>query len=97
MLNHYTLTELQVSLEAIVDCSDPTAIALTNHALCHPTDWRVPQALSGAAIDSGCEAVLVPSCTRLGSNLVVFQERLRSASRIEITSQRNPELFIHTE
>jgi RES domain len=55
------------------------ALGLTPADLADDVDYRAPQALAAAAMAAGAEALLVPSVTGLGDNLIVFTAR-RSGS-----------------
>jgi hypothetical protein len=44
------------------------------------------------------EALLVPSCTRFPEgNLIIFTDRLRMESSLEVVDTQDPELFIDWE
>jgi hypothetical protein len=60
----------------------------------HDTDYETTQALGAAANSRGLEGLLVPSATRLGDNLIVFPHNLRSESRIDVVSSRDPRLYV---
>ncbi|MHB8575526.1 MAG: RES domain-containing protein [Dehalococcoidia bacterium] len=91
-LRDYRFTELAISLGAVIDCSDVAALGLAIDDLCDDRDWRVPAELALAARAAGAEAVLVPSATRWGSNLVVFPDRLRSDSSLVVIRYVEPRL-----
>lgn len=93
-LNDYRLTELSVELTSILDCRRPAALGLTLSDLEHDTDYTITQGIAGAAIARGAEAILVPSATRLGDNLIVFPPRLLPTSRILIVGSRDPRLYV---
>jgi hypothetical protein len=42
----------------------------------------------------GAEAVLVPSATGMGDNLVLFPDQLTAASRLTVISSRDPRLYV---
>lgn len=93
-LNGYRLSEIILDLTATLDCRDATAFGLPHDALLHDTDYRATQALAAAATARGVEGLLVPSATLLGDNLVVFPTNLRSGSRLEVASARDPRLYV---
>lgn len=62
--------------------------------LCHETDYRIPQELAAASIARGAEAVLVPSATRLGDNLILFPSNIKPTSRIDVVNSRDPMLYV---
>jgi RES domain-containing protein len=93
-LNQYRLTELNVDLEAVLDCRDAAALGLDAGALVQDYDFATTQALAAAAIAIGAEALLVASATALGDNLVLFAGRLHSSSRLTVVRSRNPRLYV---
>lgn len=93
-LNEYRLTELEVELAAVLDCRDAIALGLTPDDLVRDYDFAATQEIAAAAIAKRAEGILVPSATRLGDNLIVFPDRLRSTSRLAALGSRNPRLSI---
>jgi RES domain-containing protein len=94
-LNEFRLTMLQVALAgSVLGCDDPALLGLRLDDLCHDTDWDVPQRLAAAAIAHGAEALIVPSATRLGNNLIVFPTRRHPGSRIIEISHVDPRLYV---
>jgi RES domain-containing protein len=94
-LNDYCLSELWLELEVVLDCRLlPTDMGLSPEALFPETDYRPTQALAAAAIARHAEAVLVPSATCLGDNLIVFPRELRRESSITPVSSREPRLYV---
>jgi RES domain-containing protein len=93
-LANYRLTELQVTLSAVIDCRNVDQLGLALADLCDDLDYRVPQSLAAAAITRGVEAMLVPSAARLGDNLVVFPHCLRPSSRITVVRTVDPRLIV---
>lgn len=93
-LNDYRLSEVEANLAAILDCRDAAVFGLSRDALLHDTDYRATQALAAAAIAHGAEALLVPSATLLGDNLVVFPVDLSLERRLAVVSARDPRLFV---
>lgn len=75
-------------------CHEPDRFGLATDDLCHDTDWEVPQLLASAVLARGVEAMIVPSATRLGNNLVVFPTRLRPGSQIVEVSHLDPRLYV---
>ena len=93
-LNGYRISELAVTLEAVVDCRDAARLGLSPAALVEDRDLETTQQI-GAAVDAaGFEGLLVPSATALGGNLVVFPAQLRERSRLDIVGSRDPRLFV---
>jgi hypothetical protein len=58
-LNEYRLTELEIRLDAALDCRDPEAIGLSLSDLVDDRDFSVPQQVAAAAITRGAEGILV--------------------------------------
>src|SRR5215210_350355 len=96
-LNDFRLSELLASIQAIVDCRDPSALGLTPEDLSHDTDYRATQALGAAADRRGLEGLLVPSATGLGDNLILFPQNLLAGSRIGAVSSRDPRLYVRRD
>ena len=93
-LNDFRLSELSVSLQELVDCRGQELLGLSVGDLVHDTDYEPTQALGAAANSHGLEGLLVPSATRLGDNLIVFPQNLRTDSRIAVVSSRDPRLYV---
>ncbi len=90
-------TRLQVRLSVVVDCSDPRALGLLEDDICkdpddrdadpcHTDAWETPRQIAQAAIGLGAEAILVPSASHRGTNLIVFPGQLRGDSSIEVAA-----------
>lgn len=99
-LANIRISELRVSLESVInvcvnDRSDPLLTifgSLVEVGLCHSIDYRIPHAVAQEA-RRYAEALLIPSCTRIpGGNLIVFSDRLRPGSSIEVVGSITPEL-----
>jgi RES domain-containing protein len=93
-LNDYPLTTLSVTLAVVLDCTDATTLGISLEDLCHDTDFSAGQHLAAAALAQEIEAMIVPSATRLGNNLVVFPTQLRPTSRIVEVSHIDPRLYV---
>lgn len=92
-LRDYRISELEVSLSRVVDCSEPTVLGLEIDDLCHDRDWEIPQELAEVALHARHEGLIVPSASRLGNNLIVFPDQLRADSVIQITGYVDPQLY----
>jgi hypothetical protein len=92
-LNRLRLSQLEVALSGVVDCRSAARLGLEEGELIQDFDYSSTQAIGAAAIRQGAEAILVPSATYLGDNLVVFSGRLRASSKISIIGSRDPRLF----
>lgn len=93
-LNDYRLSEIFVSLQGIVDCRDAKPLGLKNNHLIDDYDYEVTQALGAAALGLGVEGLLVPSASRLGTNLILFPDNLSAGSRVTVVSSREPHLYV---
>jgi hypothetical protein len=86
-------TELHVELTAVIDCRAPSPAGLALNDLCDDTDWSVPRSLVAAARARQAEALLVPSATRWGANLIVFPDLLREGAVLRPVSHVDPRLY----
>lgn len=93
-LNEYRLSELEVELEAVLDCRDAAAFGLSPDNLTRDYDFAITQEIAAAAIAQGAEGILVRSATGLGDNLVVFPAQLHSTSRLAVVGSRDPRLYV---
>lgn len=94
------VSELRISLECVVDaCFDGDAESMQTRfgpeidaLVCQPGDYRVTHLIAQAA-RAQAEALRIPSCTRFpGGNLIVFTDRLRPGSTIEVVGSIDPAL-----
>jgi hypothetical protein len=80
-LKHQRLSELSVDLSFVLDCTDLAALGVDQAALFDDYDYSTGQALAAAALARGCEALLIPSATRLPDpNLIIFTTQIRPTS-----------------
>jgi hypothetical protein len=93
-LNEYRLTEISVSLSAVLDFRDAGKLALRPGVLVDDYNFETTQALAAAAVERAAEAMLVPSATGLGDNIVVFPSRLYVASKLRVVGSRDPRLHV---
>lgn len=93
-LNEYRLSELDVELQAVLDCRNADVLGLTADDLVRDYDLAISQEIGAAAVAEGAEGILVPSATRLGDNLVVFPNQLQSTSRLVVIGSRDPRLYV---
>lgn len=84
-MRNQVLSEFRVRLQAVYDLSEPEELGIDGQSLIDDRDYSFPQSLSAALRERGVEAFLVPSATLLGSNLVVFSDRLQGESSLELT------------
>lgn len=85
-------SELVVELEAVVDCRDLDAIGIDRARLFADFDYSAGHALARAVRAAGGEAILVPSASLLGDNLVIFPDLVRTGSTIELVRAVDPNL-----
>lgn len=93
-LNDYRLSELDVELDAVLDCRDARVLGLTRADLIRDYDFTITQEIGAAVVDRGAEGILVPSATRLGDNLVVFPVKRLDTSRLVVLGSQDPRLYI---
>lgn len=93
-MRNQVLSELRISLQAVCDISRPEELGISSEALMYDHDYSFPQSLSAALLDRRCEALLVPSATLLGANLVVFPNHLVEGSSLEIVASRPTRLYV---
>lgn len=78
------LSEIAVMFSLILDCRNINALGIPEEALFDDWNYESGQALGRAVVERGAEAMLVPSATRLGDNLIVFTANLRPNARLSI-------------
>ncbi len=93
-LNDFRMSELEVELEAVLDCRDAAAFGLAADDLIRDYDFEATQELAAAAIARDAEGILVPSATGLGDNLIVFPAQLRGTSKLAVVESRDPRLYV---
>ena len=94
-LNRYRLTEVEVALTGVIDCRSAPAMGVEPSELTDDYEFVTTRAIATASIERGAEAILVPSATGLGDNLVVFPDQLQASSKMVIVGGRDPRLFVH--
>lgn len=92
-LRNNVVSELEVTLDGVVDLSDPAVMGLTQADLAGP-DYRLCRELAMAALARGHEALLVPSAALPGLNLVIFPWNLPELPPIRVV--RSAELPLDT-
>lgn len=91
-LKNYRYSELWLQLEAVVDVRDEAGMGLLAGALTRDDDLSRPRRIARAARDRGAEAILVPSASRVGDNLILFLDLRRPGSVIEVVRSLDPNL-----
>jgi hypothetical protein len=94
LLNDYRISEFDIRLIRVLDCRNPAAMGITADVLWHDLDYTVPQSLAAASLRRGVEAILVPSATRLGDNLIIFPTQVQTQSQIAVIGSREPRLYV---
>lgn len=92
---NYRFTAVHLELQAVRDCRDPALLHLSFDDLCgdapddecHSVTWEIPRSVAEAAINLGDEAILVPSASRRGANLILFPDRMRPGSAVRPTDE----------
>jgi len=94
------LTRLRLELQAVlvtcapVGCAELAVPGLDLEEMCQPIEYGKTQAFASVAREL-VEALLVPSCTRFPEgNLVLFPDRLRPDSHVEVLESHDPNLFV---
>lgn len=93
-LNHQRLSEVIVSMAAVLDLRNPGTLGISPNQLIHDVDYRVTQRIAEIAVRSRFEGLIVPSATNLGDNLIVFPNNLRDSSSLAVVSSREPRLYV---
>jgi hypothetical protein len=88
------ITRLQINLSAVLDLTDPASYGLALEDVVDDLDYEVTQELGLAALQRGVEAILVPAASRVGTNLVILTENLRSTSSIVALDSIDPRLYV---
>lgn len=94
------ISRLRLDLSNVIDCSDVVRMGIRMIDL-FPEDealedaaYDLGQDIGSAAFILGYEAMLIPSATRLGTNLIVFPANLRPDSHIQIIDSVDPALYV---
>jgi hypothetical protein len=88
-IKNRALSTLAVDLSKVLDCSDVTALGLNPPGVLpadlysDSPDYQTGQALASEVRARGYEAIIVPSASGYGNNLIVFPNKCLPASRIE--------------
>ena len=93
-MKNQVLSEFRVRLQTVYDLSKPEELGIDHRDLVDDRNYSFPQSVSAALRNQGAEAFLVPSATLLGINLVVFPDRLRDGSSLEILESRKTRLYV---
>ena len=75
-------------------CRVPGKAGISREALMDDHGYSFPQRISAALRDRGAEALLVPSATLLGDNLVVFPDLLLEGSSLEVAAIQQTRLYV---
>lgn len=97
-LRNRRISKLHLELANVVDCRVVSQLGLDDHHLLDDDEhaYAAGQEIAGAAFRLGYEAILVPSATRLGDNIIVFPGNLLDSSRIAVIESVDPALFVRS-
>jgi len=87
------LSEIDLTLSAVLDLRDPSMIGLTQGDLIGQ-DYTLTQEIALAALERGAEALLVPAASLIGNNLVILVDNLLPTSRVQVIGSVDPRLLI---
>ncbi len=93
-INEYRLSQIHIELGAVLDCRRAADLGLADEELTEDYEFSITQEVAAAAIARGAEAILVPSATGLGDNLVIFPTQLQNTSKLVVVSTRDPRLYV---
>ncbi len=96
-LNSLRISQLAVRLERVVDFRELMESEVLATFMLDAHNYAFTQRMAQEAINRGAEAILVPSATRLGDNLVIFPDKLRPESQLEVIGSRDPVLYVERE
>jgi hypothetical protein len=88
------MSRLAVSLEAVLDLTDPASYGLDPASMIDDFDYAITQEIGHAALLMGAEAILVPPASRVGTNIVIFTENLRPGSTVDVLDTVQPRLYV---
>lgn len=88
----FRFTEIEVDLQAITDCRAFDDLGIDRMRLLADWDYSTGHVLALAVRRSGAEAMLVPSASCLGDNLVIFPDLLRPGSSLAPVRSVDPNL-----
>lgn len=91
-LRDYRYSELSVRLQVVIDSSDPAQLGLTAEDLLQEGNYAIPRAVALAGRVVEAEALLVPSASRIGHNLIIFPDLKRQGSVIAVRRSLAPHL-----
>jgi hypothetical protein len=91
-LTDFRFTEIWVQFDRVLDCRNLAELETRDEELFDDFDYTSGQALARAALDRGVEALLVPSATRLGDNLIIFPHLRRPGSVLVEVRSIDPNL-----
>ena len=89
---HLRFTEIEVDLQSVVDCRAFDVLGLDRGRFLDDWDYSTGHALTMAVRRTGAEAMLVPSASGLGDNLVLFPDLLRTGSSMRVVRSVDPNL-----
>jgi len=94
-LKNQRLSEILVELSSVLDCTNLAALGADEATLFDDYNYSTGQALAAAAIARRCEALLIPSATRLpDSNLIIFTTQVQPTSSYRVIRFIDPPLYV---
>lgn len=91
-LKGYRYSELRVRLEAVLDVRDESAMGLPSGALTRDDDLSLPRSIAYAAHRRAVEAMLIPSASLVGDDLILFLDLRRAGSVVDVIRTLDPNL-----
>jgi RES domain-containing protein len=91
-LTDFRFTEIWVELESVLDCRDIDLLGIRFEDLFDDFDYALGQTSAWAAAEREVEALLLPSATRLGDNLIIFPHLQRPDSVLVEVRSIDPHL-----
>lgn len=85
------LAKVKVSLRRVLDLTDDkilSALGVEREALMRAQDYEPTRRIAKLARDSGIEGLVVPSVTQMGSNLVIFMDKLLPDSKVRVLKKK---------
>jgi len=84
----YRLTEVALTLAAVLDLRDVATHGIDDTILLDDYDYTTAHSIAGAAVRRGADGLLVPSATRLGHNIIVLPDNLGPRTAVAATLSR---------
>jgi RES domain-containing protein len=92
MLRDYRYSEVRAALRRTLDVHALLGPNLSAEMLIDDLDFSLPRMIASIARANGAEAILVPSASGIGANIVIFPDRLDARSRLDVVRSIDPNL-----